>query len=218
MIAPLQPFAIRGVIWYQGESNANKAKEYRRLFPAMIGNWRQAWGEGNFPFLFVQIAPFRGMNPEIREAQLLSYERTTNTAMVVTVDVGDANVIHPTQKKPVGHRLALAAYALAYGQRNEYMGPIYQSMTINENKVVLHFSHVDGGLEAKGGALRGFMLAGPDHKFMEAKATINGDTVVVSSEQVSKPVAACYGWANVPDINLYNKDGLPASPFRTDPE
>lgn len=218
MIAPLLPYAIRGVIWYQGESNAAQAKLYRTLFPAMIADWRQKWGRGDFPFLFTQIAPFSGQPPEIREAQLLTLGKSTNTAMAVTTDAGDANDIHPKKKEPVGQRLALAARAVAYGEKIEYSGPLYESMRIDGNKVILNFSHTGSGLLAKDGELKGFTIAGTDGKALPAKAEIVGSTVVVSSDSVLAPVAARYGWTNVPDVNLYNREGLPASPFRTDPQ
>lgn len=216
MIAPLLPYAIRGVIWYQGESNVGRERQYRSLFPAMIADWRRLWGEGNFPFLFVQIAPFLGNTPELREAQLLTLERTTNTAMAVTIDCGDADDIHPVHKQPMGARLALAARALAYGEKIEYSGPLFNSMSIDGQDAVLHFTHLGGGLVAKDGALKGFTIAGADKLFHPAQAKIVGGTVVVNSAQVPQPVAVRYGWANVPEGNLFNRAGLPASPFRTD--
>jgi sialate O-acetylesterase len=216
MIAPLLPYAIRGIIWYQGEANVGRERQYRSLFPAMIADWRRAWGEGDFPFLFVQIAPNSGMTPEIREAQLLSWQSTKNTAMAVTVDCGDANDIHPAHKQPVGARLALAARALAYGENIEYSGPIFDSMNIEGADAVLHFTHPGGGLVAKDGDLTGFVIAGVDKAFHPARARIAGETVVVNSPEVSQPVAVRYGWANVPARNLFNRAGLPASPFRTD--
>jgi sialate O-acetylesterase len=215
MIAPLLPYAIRGVIWYQGEANVHREQQYRTLFPAMISDWRQAWGQ-DFPFLFVQIAPNRDMTPELRDAQLWTWQRTPKTAMVVTTDCGDANDIHPTRKQPVGARLALAARALAYGERLEYAGPVFESMKIRGANAALHFTHVGGRLVAKGGPLKGFTLAGADGVFHPAQAAIRGKTVVVTSDAVSEPVAVRYGWANVPECNLFNKAGLPATPFRTD--
>jgi sialate O-acetylesterase len=216
MIAPLLPFAMRGVIWYQGEANVGREKQYQTLFPALIADWRRAWGEGEFPFLFVQIAPFSGMTPEIREAQLLSWQRTPNTAMAVTVDCGDANDIHPAHKQPVGGRLALAARALAYGEKIEYSGPVFESVKIEGAKAVLHFTHLGGGLVAKDGGLKGFTVAGADKVFHPGQAEIVGETVVVTSPGVLQPVAVRYAWANVPEGNLFNQAGLPASPFRTD--
>ncbi|MFA6287607.1 MAG: sialate O-acetylesterase [Opitutaceae bacterium] len=216
MIAPLVPYAIKGVIWYQGENNAGNPPEYRTLFPRLIADWREKWGQGDFPFLFVQVAPFNNLSPEIREAQLLSWQKTTNTAMAVITDAGDATNIHPRQKEPVGARLALAARALAYGEKIEYSGPVFDSLKIDGDRAVLSFKHLGSGLLAKEGDLKGFMIAGANKKFVAAKAVIEGDTVVVSSEQVKVPVVVRYGWANVPDVNLFNKEGLPASPFRTD--
>lgn len=216
MIAPLLPYAIKGVIWYQGESNNGKALEYQTLFPRMISDWRQKWGQGEFPFLFVQIAPFNGMSPEIREAQLVSWKKTPSTAMVVTTDVGDAGNIHPKMKEPVGARLALAARALAYGEKIEYSGPVYASHAVRGGKVILSFDHIGGGLVAKDGPLKGFTIAGADAKFVPATSELQGDKVIVSSSEVANPVAVRYGWANVPDVNLFNKEGLPATPFRTD--
>ena len=216
MIAPLQPYALRGVIWYQGESNSPAHILYRKLFPAMIGAWRQQWAQGNFPFLFVQLAPCKRWSPELREAQLLTWKSTDNTAMVVTTDIGDANDSHPKKKEPVGARLCLAARAVAYGEKVEYSGPEFDSMVIRETRAVIHFKHIGSGLEAKDGELKGFTIAGSDKKFVPAKAEIKMDTVEVFSDQVPNPTVVRYGWANVPDVNLYNKEGLPTSPFRTD--
>jgi sialate O-acetylesterase len=182
----------------------------------LIADWRRAWGEGDFPFLFVQIAPYSGMTPEIREAQLLAWQSTKNTAMTVTLDCGDAGDIHPAHKQPVGTRLALSARALAYSEKREYSGPVFESMKIKGDTVTLRFTHADGGLVAKAGPLKGFTVAGPDKVFQPAKAKIHGKTIVVSSPAVAQPVAVRYGWANVPEGNLFNRADLPASPFRTD--
>ncbi|MDB6028687.1 MAG: Sialic acid-specific 9-O-acetylesterase [Verrucomicrobiales bacterium] len=216
MIAPLQPYPIAGVIWYQGEANSGRADEYQKLFPAMIKNWRQAWGGKNFPFLFVQIAPHERMSPEIREAQLLTSQKVPRTAMAVITDYGNAKDIHPTDKEPVGHRLALAARAIAYGEKLEYSGPVYKSMKVKGDKAILSFTHLDGGLVAHNGELKGFTIAGEDRHFVDATATIEKDKVVVTSPTVAKPTAVRYGWAPVPDVNLFNQEGLPATPFRTD--
>jgi sialate O-acetylesterase len=216
MISPLLPYAMRGVIWYQGEANVGRERQYRDLFPAMIADWRSQWGRGDFPFLFVQIAPYSGMTPEIREAQLLSWQRTDKTAMAVTIDCGDARDIHPAHKEPVGTRLALAARALAYGEAIEYSGPVFESMKTDGANAVLRFTHLGGGLVAKDGELKGFTLAGPDKVFHPAQAKISGETIVVNTPEVPQPAAVRYGWANVPDGNLFNRAGLPASPFRTD--
>ena len=217
-IAPLVPYAIKGVVWYQGESNAGNTKEYQTLFPALIADWREKWGQGDFPFLFVQIAPFKRMSPEIRESQFLTLSKSPNTAMVVTTDIGDANDIHPKQKEPVGARLALASRALAYGEKIEYSGPLFASMQIDGPRATIRFQHTGSGLLAKDGPLKGFTIAGADKNFIPAKAEIIGEAVVVSAPQVEAPVAVRYGWANVPDVNLFNKEGLPASPFRSDVE
>jgi sialate O-acetylesterase len=216
MIAPLEPFAIAGVIWYQGEANSGRAAEYQKLFPAMIGNWRKAFDAGEFPFLFVQIAPHERMSPEIREAQMLTAQKVPRTAMAVITDVGEEKDIHPTKKEPVGDRLALAARAIAYNEKIEYSGPMYDSIKVKGNEAVLNFKHTGGGLVAKGGELKGFTVAGADGKFVSATAKIEGDKVVVSSSAVSKPTAVRYGWASTPDVNLWNKADLPATPFRTD--
>jgi sialate O-acetylesterase len=218
MIAPLEPYAIAGVIWYQGEANSGRAAEYQKLFPAMIKNWRQAWGEGDFPFLFVQIAPFFRMTPEIREAQLLTWQKVPRTGMAVITDIGNEQDIHPTKKEPVGDRLALAARAIAYGEKIEYSGPVYDSMKIKGDKIVLSFKHTGGELMSmtKDPELKGFTIAGADGQFTEAVAKIDGEKVVVSSASVAKPAAVRYGWANTPNVNLFNKEGLPATPFRTD--
>jgi sialate O-acetylesterase len=216
MIAPLVPYAIRGATFYQGEANAGRAQQYQTLLPALIADWRKAWGQGDFPFLFVQIAPFNGQPPEIREAQLLAWQSTKNTAMAVTIDVGDATDIHPANKQPVGARLALAARALAYGENLEYSGPIYAAAKFAGSRAVLSFTHLAGGLVAPGGKLTGFTIAGADGKFHPANAEISGGTVVVTSSDVPQPIAVRYGWANVAAGNLFNTAGLPASPFRTD--
>lgn len=221
MIAPLVPYRIKGVIWYQGESNADRGYQYRKLFPAMIRDWRRTWDEGNFSFLFVQLASFQELPsnwsfPLIREAQLMALS-LPKTGMAVTIDIGNATSIHPRNKQEVGRRLALAARAVAYGQRIVYSGPIYSSMNIEGNKIRLHFQHIGGGLVAAGGGgLQGFEVAGTDRKFVTATGSIQGNTVVVSNGNIPHPVAVRYGWRNYPICNLYNESGLPASPFRTD--
>lgn len=224
MIAPLIPYAIKGAIWYQGESNAGRAYQYRTLFPAMIKSWRTAWKEGDFPFLFVQLAPFQAIVKEpqesawaeLREAQMFTSLKVKNTGMAVITDVGDPRDIHPKQKEPVGARLALAARAVAYGEKIVYEGPTFDHLAVDGNKAVLSFKNVGKGLECRGEALQGFTIAGEDKKFHNAKAEIKGDQIVVWSDEVAKPVAVRYGWANCPVVNLWNKDGLPAPPFRTD--
>lgn len=224
MISPIQPFAIRGVIWYQGESNAGLANEYRTLFPAMIGGWRREWNEDDFSFLFVQIAPFQKPQPiptesawaNLREAQLITSLKVPNTAMTVITDAGSITEIHPLTKQIVGLRLSLAARAIAYGEQIEYSGPIFKSMITKGNRVVLSFDHAGSGLMAKDGDLRGFSIAGDDRQFVWAEASIQGDKVVVSNPLVEHPTVVRYGWADFPEVNLYNKDGLPASPFSTE--
>jgi sialate O-acetylesterase len=216
MVMPILPYPIKGTIWYQGESNAYKSKQYQTLFPAMIQDWRSKWNLGDFPFLFVQIAPFKGQPPLIREAQLISYQKVKNTAMAVTVDVGDSVDIHPINKRPVGERLALAARSLAYGEKIEFMGPIYKSSEIKGNKITLTFDHLGKGLVAKDGDLIGFELAGNDKKFVPAIAKIVNNKVIVESATITEPKFVRFGWRNVPRVNLYNAEGLPASPFRTD--
>jgi len=216
MIAPLQPYALAGVIWYQGEANAGRAQQYQKLFPAMIRNWRAAWGQGAFPFLFVQIAPHERMTPEIREAQLFTWRRVPRTAMAVITDAGNATDIHPTQKEPVGARLALAACAIACGEKLEYSGPVFDSMKVKAGRAILCFKHVGGGLVAQGGELKGFTIAGKDGNFVPATAKIDGNKVVVTAAEVAKPITVRYGWASVPDVNLFNREGLPASPFGAD--
>ena len=226
MIAPLLDYQIKGVIWYQGESNAGRPVEYRKLFPALIKDWRKNWNQGDFPFIFVQLPNFMEPKTEpsesnwalLREAQLKTLS-VPNTAMAVAIDIGEWNDIHPLNKKDVGRRLALAAEKIAYGEKNiVYSGPIYQSMKPEKNKIILVFSNTGRGLMIKGnGDLKGFAIAGPDKKFVWAKAKIENNNVVVWSDEIDKPVAVRYAWADNPEgANLYNKEGLPASPFRTD--
>ena len=223
MLEPLMPFAIRGAIWYQGESNVGRAWQYRELFPTMITSWRTHWGQGNFPFLFVQLANWREVREqptesawaELREAQLLTLS-LPNTGMATAIDIGDAEDIHPKNKQEVGRRLALNALAKVYGKDVVYSGPVYKSMSIEGDKIRLSFDHVDGGLVSKGGVLTGFAIAGEDSQFVWANAQIDGETVVVSNPEIRHPLAVRYAWADNPLCNLYNKAGLPASPFRTD--
>lgn len=216
MLRPLARYAIRGFTFYQGETNVYHGDEYAKLFPRLIADWRETWGEGDIPFLFVQIAPYRSMRPEIRQAQLETLRKTENTAMVVTVDCGDAEDIHPPDKEPVGARLALAARALAYGESIEYSGPVPKSVKEKDGAAAIDFDHVDGGLVASNGPLRGFEVAGTDGVFHSATATISGKQVVVSAPEVSHPKVVRYGWATVPDVNLFNRAGLPGSPFRVE--
>jgi sialate O-acetylesterase len=223
MIAPLMPYAIRGVIWYQGESNATNAYEYRTLFPTMIQDWRTNWKQGEFPFLCVQLAPYAVRNdstdqtwPELREAQLMATTKLPHVGMAVITDVGEENDIHPKKKEPVGARLALLARKIAYGQDIVAMGPVYKRMKVDGKRAVLSFDNVGSGLQCRGSQLTGFTVAGNDHVFHPAEAEIRGETVVVSCPAVERPMAVRFGWANYPVVNLWNKDGLPATPFRTD--
>jgi len=223
MIAPLVPMRICGAIWYQGESNAGRAQQYGTIFPAMIVDWRRHWGQGDFPFLFVQLANFRqrAEQPgdsawaELREAQLKTLD-LPNTGMAVIIDIGEAGDIHPKNKQDVGKRLALAARSVAHNERLTYSGPIYHGMGREDNKLRLTFDHVGKGLVAKGGDLKGFAIAAEDKKWVWADATIDGRTVLVWADGIQEPVAVRYGWAENPECTLYNQAGLPASPFRTD--
>lgn len=226
MIAPLEPLAIKGAIWYQGESNASRPAQYRTLLPTLIRDWRGRFSGGDFPFLIVQLASFQpeidrpseSQWAELREAQDMTAKAVGHSAIAVALDIGDGKDIHPKNKQEVGRRLALDALALAYAQDVEYAGPTFTKMEIDGNKAILHFDHLGGGLEAKGGEpLKGFAIAGEDKKFVWGSAKIEGDTVVVTSADVQHPTAIRYGWANngMSD-NLINKVGLPAPPFRTD--
>ncbi|MEI8114726.1 MAG: sialate O-acetylesterase, partial [Bacteroidia bacterium] len=227
MINPLVPYGIRGAIWYQGEGNAGRAKQYQRVFPDLIKDWRNHWNQGDFPFLFVQLANFMKADSvpvestwaELREAQSKTLA-LPNTVMAVTTDVGDAVDIHPKDKQTVGNRLALAAFKVAYRQELIYTGPVYQQMKVSGNKIILTFDQVGNGLKIKDkyGYLKGFTIAGEDHQFHWAKAVITGNnTIEVTCPEVQHPVAIRYAWANNPDdANLYNSADLPASSFRTD--
>lgn len=217
MLHPLINYTIKGVIWYQGESNAEQAYLYRTLFPAMVKNWRSDWRQGDFPFYYVQIAPHKGQNPDIREAQLFSLKNIPNSGMVVTTDVGNASNIHPINKQTVGQRLALIARAKTYNETNlVYSGPIYNQMKIKNNRVQLFFDYVNSGFKKTTEDLKEFEIAGEDKIFYPAKAKIEGKTIVVSSPKAKKPVAVRFAWKAVPEPNLFNLENLPASPFRTD--
>jgi len=240
MIAPLAPYALRGVIWYQGENNGGRGLEYRGLFPRLIQDWRHHWaqdGGGDLPFLFVQL-PCNGKDatpvaesgwPWLREAQLLTLQKVPRTGMAITIDVGDPNNVHPADKLDVGRRLALLAKKLVYGENVVASGPLFKSMEVNADKVRVQFTEIGSGLTigqqpwcAKGvqpfpkDKLIGFFLAGKDQKWVAADARIEGDSVVLGSALVPEPAAVRYGWAASPRCNLYNREGLPASPFRTD--
>ncbi|WP_163397638.1 sialate O-acetylesterase [Flavobacterium fluviatile] len=217
MLHPLINYTMKGVIWYQGESNSGKAKLYQTLFPAMVKNWRNDWKQGDFPFYYVQITPHKGQTPEIREAQLLSLKAIPNSGMAVTTDVGDANNIHPIDKQTVGHRLALIAMAKTYNENKlVYSGPIYNHMKIKKDKIQLFFDYADSGFKKTTGDLKEFEIAGDDQVYYPAFAKIDGKTIIVSSEKVKNPKAVRFAWKAVPEPNLFNAENLPASPFRTD--
>ncbi len=236
MIHPIIPFAAKGFIWYQGESNAGRPADYCDLFSGMIKGWRADWHEGDLPFLFVQLANIgmggnvvdKGGFPALREQQYMTL-KVPNTAMAVTMDIGEPHDIHPKDKLDVGHRLALAARALAYGEKIPYAGPYYDSMKLEGDKIRLSFKNTDGGLKIEAHpkiriddkpvappTLTGFGIAGDDRKWVKATAVIDGKTVVVSSDQVKNPVAVRYSWSGNPPCYLYNGADLPAAPFRTD--
>ena len=222
MIAPLARLPIKGAIWYQGESNATRerASLYAHLFGTMIQDWRRSWGQGDFPFFFVQLANFKTRPddrwPELREAQRQTLA-LANTGMAVTLDIGTTDDIHPKNKQDVGLRLALAARATTYGEKIEYSGPLFRQATPEGHSMRVWLDHTGGGLTAKGGgALSGFEIAGADHKFVPGDAVIDGATVVVSNGAIAAPKYVRYAWSDDPRCNLYNADGLPASPFRSE--
>ena len=227
MLNPLIPYAFRGVIWYQGETNAGRAYQYRKAFPLMITDWRKRWNDGDFPFYFVQLASFNAANgnsnngstwAELREAQAKTLS-LPNTGMAVITDIGDSSNIHPKDKQDVGKRLAAIALHNVYGESVVYNGPVYTSMKTEGNKAAISFTDIGSGLIAhdKYGYIKGFEIAGADKKFHYAKAYISGNIVVVYSDSVNAPVAVRYGWAdNNLEDNLFNKEGFPAAPFRTD--
>ena len=226
IVAPVIPYGIRGVLWYQGEGNRDFPVTYRRLLPALIADWRSHWGQGDFPFLVVQLAnyqerkadPWEGKDCALRESQLMAVQATPKTALVVTIDLGIAKDVHYPNKQPVGERLALAARKVAYEENIVYSSPIYDSAKFEAGKAVVSFKHIGGGLIAKGKEerLTGFILCGADKKFHRAEAKIEGDKVVVTSAAVPTPIAVRYAWERNPECNLCNREGLPASPFRSD--
>jgi sialate O-acetylesterase len=224
MIAPVAPFAIRGTIWYQGEANAERAAQYRKLLPAMIADWRQAFGQGDFPFYIVSLPGFRPHTEvsgddawaELREAQAFTARDVTNSGLAVAIDLGEANSIHPVDKKPVGERLALCALANYYAREVVSSGPTFDHTEDLPNALRLHFKHTDGGLVVKGDKLGEFSVAGDGGQWFWAYAKIDGDSVIVSSSNVPRPKAARYAWQSNPEATLYNGAGLPAVPFRTD--
>lgn len=241
MIAPIIPYGIRGVIWYQGEANAGQGFEYETLFPALIADWRNRWGEGDFPFLYVQLAPYMSIRSapmpiyaggwqELREAQRLTLATVANTGMAVTTDLGDSTNVHGRRKEPVGDRLALIARAKVYGQPVEYCGPMVDAVVQQGSSVRVRFTHAeglkavdvhdgadDGPLIAKAGVASGFEIAGKNGRYYPANAVIDGDSILLSNPNVIVPVGVRYGWANYPVANLSNAAGLPASPFKSDP-
>jgi len=232
MIYPIIPYAIAGAIWYQGESNASRAHEYGRLFPTLIQNWRSDWGQGDFPFLAVQLAPWdknkkRSIEEitakpeesdwaELREAQFLATRALPKVGLAVITDVGDKDDIHPTKKRPVGARLALAARALAYRERITYSGPTFRKLRLSKGRAILSFDHVGDGLQVRGKSLTGFQICGTNREWRWADARVDGRRVIVTHPEVPQPIAVRYGWLDNPVVNLFNVDGLPASPFRTD--
>jgi sialate O-acetylesterase len=228
MIAPLIPFGIRGAIWYQGEANIGGAYHYRTLLPTLIRNWRTDWGQGDFPFYIVQIAPYHYNQPgtsdlrrlepcaELWEAQLLTHKTVPNTGLVVTTDIAELGDIHPHNKQEVGRRLALWALAKTYGRDIAFSGPLYKSASVEGGKIRLTFDYAAGLKSADGKPLSFFTVAGADKKFVPAEAHIDGPAVVVSSKEVAKPVAVRFAWREDATPNLVNGANLPASPFRTD--
>lgn len=229
MISPIIPYSIKGAIWYQGESNAYRAYQYRKLLPAMISDWRREWAQeepgSDFPFFIVQLANFMAAPSkpeesewaELREAQAMTAFNTKNCGLALAIDIGDARDIHPRNKQEVGRRLALAALKTAYNKDIVFSGPVYDSMQIQDNKIVLNFKSIGSGLVARDGELKHFSIAGQDRIFVWAKARIEGSQVIVWSDEVKHPVAVRYAWANNPEgCNLYNQENLPAVPFRTD--
>jgi len=218
MLHPIEPYAIRGVIWYQGESIIGGTEMYSQLMETLIKTWRKQWEQSDFPFYFVQLAALdnNSNKPEVREAQAKALS-IPNTAMAVTIDIGDQKNVHPKDKQDLGDRLAKIARALVYGEKIEYAGPMYDSMSIEGNSIRIKFTHVGAGLMAKDGDLKTFEIAAADKKYVPAVAKIDGDTVVVTADGVTAPVAVRYAWNRWPaGCNFYNKDGLPAAPFRTD--
>jgi sialate O-acetylesterase len=223
MINPLIPFALRGAIWYQGESNAGRGVQYRTLLPTLITDWRTRFG-GDFSFYIVQLANF--MAPvskpsesswaEIREAQTLTTTKLPKVGMALAIDIGEAKDIHPRNKQEVGRRLGLAAEAITYKHKVAYSGPVFKSMKVKNGKAELRFTQIEGGLKIKGDVLKGFAICGADKKFVWAQAQINGKKVTVSAPEVPSPVAVRYAWGDNPDCNLVNGADLPAVPFRTD--
>jgi sialate O-acetylesterase len=224
MLKPIAPLAITGAIWYQGEQNSERAYQYRKVLPTMIGDWRRLFGQGNFPFYIVSLPAYmaRKAEPgtdtwsELREAQAMTARTVPHTCLAVTIDTGDADNIHPTEKQPVGDRLALCAMAEHYGQKVVFSGPTFKSVEHVPGALKIHFDHTDGGLVVKGDKLGEFSVAGDDQKWYWADAKIEGNTIVVSSKSVPNPKQVRYAWQSNPVATLFNGAGLPAVPFRTD--
>ena len=216
MIAPFAGYAMRGAVWYQGETNTAYPAEYRRVLASLVTSWRESWGQGDFPLLVVQLPNFLGPSRDwatLRDAQAKVGSELPNVGIAVTIDLGDPHNIHPTNKQPVGHRLALIAQKIAYGKDVPFSGPTVKSVQTSGNDIAITFDHVQGGLIAKGGELLGFELAGADGKFVPATAKIDGDRVIVSADGVTSPISVRYAWSNNPKCNLFNGAELPAAPF-----
>ena len=247
MVHPFMPYRIAGVIWYQGEANAGRAFQYRTAFPLMIKDWRKNWGQGEFPFFYCQLASFNGISTvpgendwaELREAQDMAL-KLPNTGEAILIDIGEEANIHPRNKKDAGDRLARIALAKTYNQQVVYSGPTYQTITVEGDKICVHFKNTQGGLMARhlpatyiptttqmdvtrplvrhspDSEVEGFAICGEDRKWVWANASIKGSDVIVSAAGVSKPIAVRYAWASNPICNLYNGADLPAGPFRSD--
>jgi sialate O-acetylesterase len=224
MLVPVAPLSITGAIWYQGEQNSDRGYQYRKILPAMIANWRDLFGQGDFPFYIVSLPRFgqRSSTPtddgwaDIRESMAVAVASVPKTCLAITIDTGDANNIHVKDKKPVGDRLAYCALAKHYGKHVAYSGPTLASIKRRRHDIRLRFAHTDGGLLAKGGQLEGFQIAGNDRQWYWADARIKGKTIIVSSHSVPNPMEVRYAWQSNPQANLFNGAGLPAGPFRTD--
>jgi sialate O-acetylesterase len=224
MIQPVAPLAITGAIWYQGEANTGHAYQYRKLLPAMIGDWRRTFDQGDFPFYIVSLPKFMQHRDvpgddswaELRESQALAAHVVKNSALAVTIDTGEADNIHPKDKLVVGERLAYCALAQHYGEKVTYQGPTFKSVERLPGALKINFDHTDGGLVVKGDMLAEFSVAGKDHQWHWADAKVDGDSVIVSSKDVADPEAVRYAWQSNPEATLFNGAGLPATPFRTD--
>jgi sialate O-acetylesterase len=224
MLTPVAPLAITGALWYQGEQNSDRGYQYRKILPVMIADWRRLFGQGDFPFYIVSLPEFehRSETPkdstwaETRESQAMTAAKVPNTCLAITIDTGDPDNLHPTEKEPVGDRLALCALAKHYGKDVVYSGPVMSSVDRRPDSIVIHFKHAEGGLVVKGAKLEEFDIAGADRKWYRAEARIEGDSVVVSSPSVPHPLEVRYAWQSNPPATLFNGAGLPAGPFRTD--